>query len=364
MRSIHFVSLCLLFAAACGDDKDAPAKPDAREFPDGPQDIDAQVDIPCVYTEMSDTTNDNLLTNGTPEATGISFTAGTAICGKVNMGHYNNPNDNVDVDSFAFTVPADSRGILYATGTGLETLGSVLIEINGINTSVSEYGPFEGTLGVVAAELPPGNYAITIAGYAPADIAAAIDYKLTLRVDSATRCPKATATAAFTESLEQATGGATGGANDVYEIRYQGQPSRSMTTLPTDMPETTSVTVDAGMSYRVSGTSSTFTATPPSWMDDFQDRDTYAFTMGATTNQLAVRLNWGGNVHDFDMFIFENSATFESSVGWDGSDMEDEFTTLAVVPGATYLITVGAVDGYTGQPVAYDLTLCGDAVTP
>jgi hypothetical protein len=369
MRSISIVSLCLLFAtAACGDDKKAPGRPDAREFPDAPVDIDAQMPIDCVYNEMSDATNDDLIGNGTAEASGISFgTAGTAICGKINNGHYNNPNDNVDVDSYTFTVPTQTRGILYAGGTGLETFDSVVIQINGVTTMVSEYGPFEGTVGVVAADLPPGDYVITIAAYDPADIAAAIDYKLTLRLDPATRCAKSTATASFTEALEQATGGATGGANDVYEIRYSNN-SRSLTALPTDMPEATGVTVEPAMSYRVTGTSSTFTATPLSWMDSFQDRDTYAVTIGATTNQLAIRLNWGGTNHDFDMFVFKldgaNPGLLEKSVGWDGANMEDEFTTLAVTPGAAYWIVVAADDTSTGQPVPYDLTFCGDAVTP
>jgi hypothetical protein len=366
MRSIPVVSLCLLFAAAaCGDNNDAPAKPDAREFPDAT--LDAQVPIECVYNETADATNDDLLGNGTAEATGISFgTAGTAICGKINNGHYNNPSDNVDVDSFGFTVPAQSRGILYAAGTGLETFDSVLVEINGVNTATSEYGSFEGTLSVVAADLPPGDYVITIAAYDPADIAAAIDYKLTLQLDPVSRCAKSTATAAFTESLEQASGGATGGANDVYEIRYTNN-SRSLTASPTDMPETTGVTVEPAMSYRVTGTSSTFTATPLSWMDSFKDRDTYAVTMGATTNQLAIRLNWGGTNHDFDLFVFKFDGTpglLEKSVGWKGASMEDEFTTLAVTPGGTYWIVAAADDDSTGQPVAYDLTFCGDAVTP
>ncbi len=367
MRSIHFVSLCLLFAAAaCGDDKDAPGKPDARVFPDS-QDIDARTDIPCAYTEMNDATNNDLFGTDNPESTGLSFTADTAICGKVNNGHYDNPNDNVDVDSFQFTVPAATRGILYAAGTGLETFDSVVIEINGVTTSTSEYGPFEGTIGIVAADLPPGDYVITIAAYDPADIAAAIDYKLTLRLDPATRCAKSTATAAFTEALEQASGGATGGANDVYEIRYSNN-TRSLTALTTDMPETTGITVAPAMNYRVTGTSSTFTVTPVSWMDSFQDRDTYAVTMGATTNQLAIRLNWPGTNHDFDMFVFRldgaNPGLLEKSVGWEGANMEDEFTTLAVTPGGTYWIVVAADDASTGQPVAYDLTFCGDAATP
>jgi hypothetical protein len=44
--------------------------------------------------------------------------------------------------------------------------------------------------------------------------------------------------------------------------------------------------------------------------------------------------------------------------------MEDEYSTFAVTPGASYWVFVGADDTSTGQPITYDLTLCGDTYEP
>lgn len=359
MRSTHFAALCLALVA-CGDDNEN-MKPDARVFPDSAE-IDAPTVIPCAFTEMNDGANDDYASD-TPEATAISFsTSTTAICGKVNNGHYDDPSDTVDIDSFQITVPADSRGIVYLTGAGAADLDSLVLEIYGESNVISETGQFQGTFAVTAAELPAGTYVVAVRAYDSADVAAAFDYKVVLEVDSATRCPKSTATA-VAEAGEGVAVPAAGGFNDVYEVRYGTQPARKLTDVTTDNAEATSITVAAGMNYHVTGASTTFTATPASWGDSFQDRDTYEITMGPTTTQLAIRLNWSATTADFDFFVFPSTGVIERARGWYAGNMEDEFTTLAVTPGATYRVWVGMDDASTGQPVPYELTLCGDAVT-
>lgn len=361
MRSTHFAALCLL-AAACGDDK-TNTKPDARVFPDAS--IDAPPVVECAYTEMNDAANDDFA-NDTPEATSISFgTTPTAICGQVNNGHFDDPSDTVDIDTFAITVPADSRGILYLTGAGAENLDSLVLEIYGDTNVISETGQFAGSFAVTSAELPAGDYVVAVRAYDSADAAAAFDYKVVLEVDSPTRCPKSTATA-VTEMGETVV--AVNGSNDVYEVRYglNNNPPRKLTDLATDVPEATAITVAAGMNYLITGTSQSFSPNPTipaSWADSFQDRDTYAVTMGPTTTQLSVRVNWAATTADFDFFVFPETGVVERARGWYDANMEDEFTTLAVTPGATYRIWVGMDDASTGQPVPYSLTLCGDAVT-
>lgn len=359
MRTTHLVPLCLLFATACGDDKAKQMPPDARPRADAAVAVDASTVIPCAYTEMSDATNDDYFGSGTAENTGISFTAGTAVCGKLNMGHFMPGNQNVDADSFMFNVPANTRGILHLTAPGAENIDAVSVEIYGMTNAISEIGRFQGNFAVTAADLPAGNYEITVTAYDATDTTVALDYKLTLQVDPATRCPKSTA-AAFAEAAE---GAPVGGGNDVYEVRYAGN-TRAFTALGTDAPENTGITVQPGMSYHVTGTNSTFTAPPVSWMDSFQDRDTYAITMGPTTNELAVRLNWPGTTSDFDFFVFPMNNLSERARGWYGQMGEDEFTTLAVTPGATYWVFVGADDASTGQPINYDVTFCGTTFTP
>jgi hypothetical protein len=100
-----------------------------------------------------------------------------------------------------------------------------------------------------------------------------------------------------------------------------------------------------------------------SWADSYQDRDTYLVTMGANANELSVRLNWPGTTADLDVLVFPANGVLEQATGWYNANMEDEFTTLAVTPGQAYWVWVAADDQTTGQPVNYDLTLCGDAFT-
>jgi len=362
MRSTHFAALCLVLVA-CGDDKEN-MKPDARVFPDTAE-IDAPTVVPCAHTETNDTMNDDFAADP-PETTSISFGnfgAATAICGKVNNGHYDDPSDTVDIDSYAITVPANSRGILYLTGAGAAALDSLVLEIYGDSNVISETGLFAGTFAVTAAELPAGTYIVAVRAYDSADLPVAFDYKIVLEVDSATRCPKSTATAVTEPSEAPVAPPTAGGENDVYEVRYGSAPARKPPDLTTDAPVATAITVAAGMNYHVTGASSTFTPTPTSWGDSFQDRDTYAVTVGPTTTQLAVRLNWSATTADFDFFVFPETGVIERARGWYAGDMEDEFTTFAVTPGATYRIWVGMDDASTGQPVPYELTLCGDAVT-
>jgi hypothetical protein len=353
MRSIHLFPLCLLLA--CGDNKDK------QRPPDGGLPIDALVDMmvpECTYTEMADATNDDLFGSGTPENTGISFTNQTrTICGQFNMGQYNTTRMNIDVDSYTFTVPSATTGILYLTAPGAEALDSVLIEIYG--DTVGEIGQFVGTFAAASARLPPDTYSITVSAYDGMDTTMQIDYKIRLQLDPPTRCPKSTATPAFTEANE----GVAGGGNDVYQVFY-GSGNRGPTMDALDAPEPTNITVEPSTSYRVSGTASTFTVAPESWSDSFMDRDTYAITMGANTNQLSLRVNWPGNTTDFDFFVFPMEGVIEIAQGWYMGNMEDEFSTFAVTPGATYWVMVGAVDGSTGFPIDYDLTFCGDTFTP
>jgi len=357
MRSTHFAALCLLIAA-CGDDN-TKLTPDARVFPDtAPPDIDA-APVACSFTEAADATNDDLFGGGTPELSGQTFTANSiTFCGQINNGHFNTTETAVDVDSFRFTVPTATIGILYIKADGAENLDSVSVEISGITTptGVSEVAVMNGDYGVVAATMPAGDYLVTISAYNAADATAAISYRATLNVDSATRCAKATAVANFTEAGDTALAS----GNDVIQVDYSASTQNSLTVLSTDAAEATGITVGTG-SYRITGTNTDPAADPVSWGDDYQDRDTYLITMGATQDTLAVRTNWPGTTMDFDFFVFPKDSTDNIAVGWDNANMEDEFTTFAVTPGAQYWVWVAADDASTGQPVTYDVTLCGSS---
>jgi hypothetical protein len=359
MRSIRFLPLVLLIA--CGDNKGGNGNPDGGGSADAAP--DAAVPLTCAYTEMADAINDDVSTQqGMPEETMLSFTGPTMICGKLDNTHYVANRGQIDIDSYVVTVPAGTKALLYLTVPGAESYDSVFVEINGTVTGVSEFGGFVANHAVLQADLEPDDYTITVQSFDATAPAAALDYKIVLVPDQASRCAKSTAAATFTEARDTAL---TVDLNDMLEVRYGPSGDRRITASALDMPEASGITVAPSMTYHVVGTNQAQpTVAPASWMDDFQDRDTYEITMGATTDELSVRLNWPGTTADFDLFVFEKDGVIEEGVSWENLKMEDEFTTLAVTPGATYWVWIGADDSSTGQPINYDLTLCGAKFTP
>jgi hypothetical protein len=100
--------------------------------------------------------------------------------------------------------------------------------------------------------------------------------------------------------------------------------------------------------------------------DDYQDRDTFAFTTGSATTQMSIRLNWAATTVDLDYRVYPETTAAPLSIvgGLDESQSEYEFETFAVKPNTTYWLWVAAEDGSTGQPAAYGATLCGATWSP
>jgi hypothetical protein len=358
MRSIRILPLVLLLA--CGDNK---GHPDAGGGGDDAADAmpDAAVPLACAYTEMADAMNDDVSAGtGMPEETMLTFSGPTLICGKLDNTHYVAQRQLVDIDSYMVSVTAESGALLTFTAPGADAFDSVFIEITGTSVGPAVFGQFVGDHAVTSAILPPDDYIITVQSFDAAAPAASLDYKLTLIPDTASRCAKSTAAPSYMESMD----GASASGNDVIEVRYgNNPPARQVTAITTDAPEPTGLTLDPNTTFHVTG-ENTLPAVPPvSWLDSFQDRDTYLVTTGANTNQLAVRLNWPGTTADFDLFIFPNDTVIETAVSWDNLKMEDEFTTFAVKPNTQYRIWAGADDSSAGQPINYDLTICGESFT-
>jgi hypothetical protein len=286
------------------------------------------------------------------------------ICGKFDNTHYQQSNMLIDVDSYAINVGAQSNGLLYITAPGAEAFNTVLIEIYGNSTGLTtdEVGQFQATSGfaMASAKLPPGEYVIVVSSFHSAAATAPVDYKIVLQADNPARCAKSTATATYSEMLD----GVTADGNDVYEVRYTGGMQRQLTANPLDMVEPTGISVAPNMTYRISGTNIVPAVTPASWADFYQDRDTYQITMGADANQLSLRLSWPGTTADMDFLVFPMGGINDFANGYYNAKMEDEFATFAVIPGMSYWVFVAADDSSTGQPIAYDLTVCGATFKP
>lgn len=362
LRVAPFLPLALI---ACGDNSDQQQPVDAH-FPDSKM-IDAPSNT-CEYTEANDAGNDDLFGSGAAETTNLTFTTSKlTFCGKIDNTHYDSGSTLVDHDSFKVHVPSGAGVKLTMSGAGAEALNTVLIEVYDSVSGTDGVGTFLGNHAAAGVQLIPGDYVVEMSAFHTAAPTTPISYRLTLApAELTTQCPHVT-TGGYTEGHD----GTNADGNDMIEVRYgsANTPHRQFTALPTDTPEDTSTgtgsfTVAPGMNYRATGINSTATVTPVSWMDSFQDRDTYAIKTGANTNEISLRLNWAATTMDFDMMVFKEATLPEFSDAYLNSNMEPEFITTAVQPNSTYWVWVGADDASTGQPVNYDLSVCGATFTP
>ena len=324
---MRWLLLCLF---ACGDNAALPDAlvvdaPDAA--PDGPPPPPG-----CAWGELFDTTNDV-----TPEASGQTLQSSLVYCGQVDRGHVKNML--VDSDAYTFSVGSDTTIGAELVGTGLEAFTRVEFDLvdrfgDAITTSA-----FVGAHAVVAATLPAGTYGIAIRAFGT-EPATPIAYKATVGFRAA--C-SVTGPPAYTESAAD---------NDVIEVRHASDPRRALTAAA-DVPEPTAISLAA--SAKLGGTSGADDAT-----DDYRDRDTFAFTTGASVDTLTVRLDWSAPNVDLDFLLFPESSTDELGGGTRIATSAPEVTTFAVAPSTTYWLWIGAHDSSAGLPAAYDVTLCAE----
>jgi hypothetical protein len=366
MRSIRLVTSVLLVAAACGDDGnkgtvDAPNEPPIDAAPDAPV-----TPVNCDYTEQADATNDDFsgnVANGVPEATGKTFTSTTTtICGKLDSGHFVAADELVDIDGFTFAASGEVDVRIDLTLTGTKTVDYLSLNVyTGPNLSddVGTTAKFEGNHAVLDVHLSPvsGMFEVLVFAGNPTATTAPISYVAKISIDQpATRCPKSTAAATYTEQRDTAGNGHHG--NDM--VLIGGTPSQQLTADTTDLAEPTGVTVAPATSYHLTGSSADIAA-----MNAYKDRDTFEFTTGPSTNELAVRLNWPGTVQDLDYYVFAKDTVPMIGRSITALKREDEFKTFAVKPSTAYWVLVGNDPAsLAGAAVPYDVTLCGASFTP
>jgi len=355
MRSIPYLAVAVLSLVACGDD--APANPDA------PDTIDAAPDAPdvptgCDYAELLDASNDDLTSaSGSPETTGKTLAGSIRLCGQIDTTHYSASDGLVDIDGFAVMVPAGPVRVTVS-GPGLEALRDVTLEISTGADFVDLYGREEllGTHVFYMDTMEAGVYQFAvIAGNATAPTAP-VAYKIVVTADDpATRCPKVTAAADFTEAGD----GAGSRGNDVYAINYSAMPPAtvdSLTVAVADTSEPTALTINPGDAKRLRGTLAEIAIDA-----SYKDRDSFVFTTGANTDEVTLRLNWTGTA-DLDAFLFQAGAVPRVGQANLTSTTESEFKTIAVKPNTMYAVWAGLDRSSTG-PITYDISLCGSDFT-
>ncbi|MEO7729715.1 MAG: hypothetical protein ABIY55_01995 [Kofleriaceae bacterium] len=328
---------------------DAP--PDAT--PDAPPDArppDAAPDAAppaCDYLEAADGSN-----AATSEATSLTI-GGTphTVCGTINTGHFDTATKTVDTDRYRVTSDGTLPLIVrYFGATGAAELSVLVFDTTLTPTLLfgTRSNPTVDDHGAFTAVLPAGTYDVVVVAHATADLAAPIDYKLGFAPDAPGRCPAITAAASYTEAAD---GPGTG--NDVIAAKFAVDPRFKLTTLTTDAPEPTGLTIDAVTPVRIAGSSANVNAA-----DDYMDRDTYLVQTGPSTSELTLRLNWADQGVDLDYLVFpadQTTSTGESLLSTPG----EEYNVVAVKPNTAYWIWIGSHDGSAVLPAAYDLSVCG-----
>jgi hypothetical protein len=90
--------------------------------------------------------------------------------------------------------------------------------------------------------------------------------------------------------------------------------------------------------------------------DDYEDKDTYAFSTGGA-NELTLRLSWSGAAN-LDYYVFEagtTTAVEHQTTMTAGA----ENSIFSLERNSNYWLWVGAKTGSSGLPAPYSATLCG-----
>jgi hypothetical protein len=333
---------------------DAPT-PDAPAPDAGPP--------PCGYTEKADATNDPTGdTTAGPAAEPTGLTVGIkpqTLCGTINTGHFNAATNAVDSD--AYRVTTEGTGSLVVRFSGSPgTAAMVDFSVFVFNTDEIPtllFGANNSALvrdhGAFLITLPAGMYDFVVTAHNSADLAAPFDYKVQLAPDGPTRCPAATAPAAYAEAAD-----GTGMDNDVIALDFLMDPPFQLTANAADAPEPTGLTINASTPVRITGSSA-----DEDTEGDYMDRDTYLVRTAATTTELTLRLAWANAQASFDYFVFPADQTDRIGDSF-RVDSSEKYNVVAVKPDSAYWIWIGSHDGSTGLPAAYDLTICGATSIP
>lgn len=348
MRSVLLASVLLV---ACGPDSSS-TPPDARRI-DAASDDDAPPSG-CDYTEQRDATNDDVSDPpGTPEQTGLTADARVVVCGRFEHTHFDG-DITADIDGYVIAVPSETDVLVRLSGAGAEVIEYAGVDVYGGPTFGSLVGSatFYGEHGVVALHLPAGSYELAAFALNSTALTSTVAYELEVGIDAPeTRCPEVTS-----GGYLEANDGADHTGNDVVTIPSGAPPALSASA--TDIAEATGLTLEPGTT-RLTGSAADVATT-----DQYEDKDTFAFSTGASTNELAVRLTWPGTGANLDYLLFEAGDPSPVFRAIATGSQAPELRTFSVKPSTSYWLLVGAKTGSTGFPVMYSASLCSATFAP
>lgn len=349
MSRLCLASLFLPLVVACGDD--GPSTSVDAAVVDS-SDVDAPP-TGCDYVEQRDADNDDVPpATGTPEATNLTFSSRTVICGTIDHTHFDG-DITVDGDGYTLAVASDTDVLVRLKAAGAEAIELVGVDIYtgaSLNQLVGTL-TFYGDHGVTSVRLPAGTYEFLVFALHAEAIAASVPYELAIETDTpALRCPELTS-----GGYAEANDGSNNDGNDVVQIPSGTAPS--LTAATDDAPEPTGFTLSQ-TDQRISGTAANISAP-----DQYEDKDTYAISTSPMANELTVRLGWAGTATNLDFLLFEadNPAPVLRAIGT--ATQGPEARTFSIKPSTAYWLLIGAKVGGT-VPMSYSASLCPARFTP
>jgi hypothetical protein len=343
----------LLLVAACGGDDGASV--DAAFHGDGAL-YDAAPNA-CDHTEQDDAGND-----AGAEDTGLTAGAALKICGQIDV-RAPDADGHVDVDRYRFAVAEGADFVIRvdsARGRDVDLITAAVGLDLGTMTSERSHSLWVGSHLVMLASLEAGDMIVEVIAWDSAAPDQAIPYELKIVPDDAsTRCVPGAETPAYVEAADSTDSR----GNDMAEVVYAPAFAMTATASTTDGPEPAAsrATVTAGMKYKLGGTVADVTSPG----DEYRDRDTYLIATGADTDELTVRVTWGGGA-DLDYFLMPVATDNADPVPlWDSTKVNmagPEVQIGAVLPSTSYWLWIGGYDD-TGVvwPKPYVIALCGES---
>jgi hypothetical protein len=364
-RSLAVVLILSAEIAACGGGGSKQTPVDAKLDIDAST-ADAAVTGPdaaatpagCDYGEQMDANNDDTYaTSGSAETTNLTLNATPLVlCGDINAGHYDATDMLVDYDAYTIAVGTEGDALLELSAPGAAALDAVNVQVYDSNGDFVVEADFIGDHGAASMHLPADTYEVDVAAFNSVAISATSHYQVKISPEVFdTRCPVGSVVG-YTESHD----GAGGTGNDMVDVSYDqnGAAVAVLTAATTDTVEATGITVGSSTNYLIDGSSTTVI---PRATESYLDEDTYSFTTGAATNQIAIRVDWAtAGSDDYDWFLFEeNSANIVASSNTT-STSGPEADTISVNPSTAYWLWVSPFNTSTVSE-SYQLTICGES---
>jgi hypothetical protein len=281
----------------------------------------------------------------------IPVDAPFVICGQIDP-NFQNPTVDSDAFQISFATLASSTvRIFISDPTGLTRVDAGTNDA--AQTQTFGFGRNQGDhLAYILPHPMAIDYVTFVNAQATAATTAPIPYKIVITPGGSASCPAITGAPAYSEAHD----GATNTDNDIFtrdSLRFR------YTASPADVAEPTALT-PAATPLRISGNAAAVTS-----VDLFADRDTFAITTGATTNELAIRLTWpdANRFMWLGAFVPNEIVQPQNEAPPVAENNRDGIILLAVEPDKPYFVFAGALKGAGNLPAMdYDLAICGATV--